>query len=126
MFERKLKDGPGGSIYGLEVCEFIGIDTSFIARAFEIRAIITPDKADDVIETKPKPSKYNKQKMVQSCEECGYCQRLLTDSLFDTHHVRHQSSADKNGMINGIYKDSVSNLKVLCNQCYRVEHSLCS
>ena len=32
VFERKLKDGPGGSIYGLEVCDFIGMDTEFIAR----------------------------------------------------------------------------------------------
>ena len=27
IFERKLKDGPGGSIYGLEVCEYLNMDT---------------------------------------------------------------------------------------------------
>ena len=123
VFERKLKDGPGGSIYGLEVCEFIGMDTSFIARAFQIRTKITPDKADDVIREKPKPSKYNRQKMIQSCEECGYCPRLPTDSPLDTHHVRHQSSADENGMINGVHKDSLFNLKVLCKTCHKAEHS---
>jgi DNA mismatch repair ATPase MutS len=37
VFERKLKDGPGGSIYGLEVCEFLGMDTKFIVRAFQVR-----------------------------------------------------------------------------------------
>ena len=122
VFERKLKDGPGGSIYGLEVCEFLGMDTKFIARAFQIRAIIVPEKNDDIITPKPKPSKYNKQKMIQSCEECGYCPRLPTDSSLDTHHIRHQSSADENGMINGVHKDSLSNLKVMCKLCHHKEH----
>ena len=122
VFERKLKDGPGGSIYGLEVCEFIGMDTEFIARAFQVRAKITPDKADDVIKAKPRPSKYNKQKIIQCCEECGYCKRLPTDSPLDTHHVKHQSHADENGMINGVHKDSLSNLRVLCKLCHHKEH----
>ena len=122
VFERKLKDGPGGSIYGLEVCEFIGMDTKFIARAFQVRAKITPEKNDSTLTPKPKPSKYNKQKMVQCCEVCGYSPRLPTDSPLDTHHVKHQSFADENGMINGVHKDSLSNLKVLCKKCHKAEH----
>ena len=122
LFERKLKDGPGGSIYGLEVCEFIGMDTKFIARAFQVRSVIIPEKNDNTITPKPKPSKYNKQKMVQSCEECGYSPRLPTDSLLDTHHVKHQSSANENGMISGVHKDALSNLRVLCKQCHRAKH----
>ena len=54
VFERKLKNGPGGSIYGLEVCEFIGMDTEFISRAFQVRVIITPEKNDNTITPKPK------------------------------------------------------------------------
>ena len=62
VFERKLKNGPGGSIYGLEVCEFLGMDTEFLARAFQIRDMVTPDKADVIIRPKPRPSKYNCKK----------------------------------------------------------------
>lgn len=121
VFERKLKDGPGGSIYGLEVCEFLGMDPEFIARAFQIRRMITPDKAEQ-FPSIPKPSKYNSKKMVQHCEMCGYYPKLPTDSPLDTHHVIHRSSADLNGMINGIHKNALSNLRVLCKQCHTREH----
>lgn len=122
VFERKLREGPGGSIYGLEVCEFLGMDTAFISRAFQLRAMITPDKTDYVIKAKPKPSKYNSKKMVQCCEVCGYYPRLSTDSPLDTHHVMHQSSANKNSMINGVNKDALSNLRILCKECHKAEH----
>ena len=123
VFERKLKSGPGGSIYGLEVCEFLGMDTKFIARAFQIRAIITPDKADDVIKVKPRPSKYNKQKMIQCCEICRWRPRLSTDSPLDTHHIKHQSAADENGMIDGVFVNALSNLRALCKTCHKAEHT---
>ena len=123
VFERKLRDGPGGSIYGLEVCEFIGMNTEFIARAFQIRAIITPDKADDVIKAKPKPSKYNNKKMVQQCEECGYCPRLPTDSPLDTHHIKYKSFAEENKMIDGVSVNALSNLRILCKTCHKAEHA---
>jgi DNA mismatch repair protein MutS len=122
VFERKLRGGPGGSIYGLEVCELLGMDTEFIARAFQVRAMITPDKADKATTAKPKPSRYNNKKVVRKCESCGYSPRLPTDSPLDTHHVRHQALADKNGMINGVHKDALSNLTVLCKQCHSREH----
>lgn len=123
VFERKLRDGPGGSVYGLEVCEFIGMDTSFIARAFQIRACITPEKNDNTIMPKPKPSKYNNKKMVQQCEECGYSPRLPTDSALDTHHVKHKSAADKNEMVDGVSVNALSNLRVLCKTCHKAEHA---
>ena len=123
VFERQLRDGPGGSIYGLEVCEFLGMDTKFIARAFQVRSLIIPDKNDNTITPKPKPSKYNKQKMVQHCEVCGYCPRLPTDSPLDTHHIKHQFAADEDGMIDGVHKNSLFNLKVLCKGCHKAKHS---
>ena len=122
VFERKLRDGPGGSIYGLEVCSFLNMDTEFIARAFQVRAMITPDKADKATMAKPTPSRYNSKKMVHKCESCGYSPRLPTDSPLDTHHIKHQSFADENGMIDGVHKDALSNLMVLCKRCHAKEH----
>lgn len=123
VFERKLNPGPGGSIYGLEVCEFLGMDTKFIARAFQLRAMITPEKADKATAAKPKPSRYNSKKMVQCCENCGYSPRLPTDSALDSHHVKHQSLADENSMINGVHKDALCNLRILCKRCHKAEHA---
>ena len=36
VFDRKLKDGPGDSIYGLEVCRSLDLDSDFLKLANEI------------------------------------------------------------------------------------------
>ncbi len=121
-FERKLKDGPGGSIYGLEVCEYLDMDTKFLARAFQIRDKITPDK-EEKRSSIIKVSKYNRNKIIKCCESCGYSPRLTTDQPLHTHHIRERHLADENGMIDGVHMDSISNLAVLCERCHRQAHA---
>ena len=125
IFERKLKDGPGGSIYGLEVCEYLNMDTDFLARAFKLRTMITPDKTEkeDSPIGKIKFNKYNKNKVKEICEMCGYYPRLPTDLPLDVHHIKPQSVADENGMIDGKSIHAKSNLIVLCKQCHNSQHS---
>ena len=123
LFERKLKDGPGGSIYGLEVCEYLDMDTKFIARAFRIRDEVTPEK-DEKKSSIIKISKYNKNKIIRCCESCCYAPRLPTDQPLHTHHIKERHLADENGMINGVHMNSVSNLAVLCEKCHRQAHAL--
>ncbi len=84
--------------------------------------MITPDKADGAIKAKPMPSKYNAKKMVQQCENCGYFPRSPMDAPLHTHHVVHQVFADANGMVNGVHKNALSNLRVLCKECHTIEH----
>lgn len=122
MFERKLKEGPGGSIYGLEVCEYLDMDTKFLARAFQIRDKVTPEK-DEKRSCIIKVSKYNKNKIIRCCESCCYAPRLPTDQPLHTHHIKERHLADENGMINGVHMDSVSNLAVLCEKCHRQAHA---
>jgi DNA mismatch repair protein MutS len=124
LFERKLKDGPGGSIYGLEVCEHLNMDTEFIARAFQIRNMITPDKAEKSLSLPGRnANRYNKNKIKIVCECCGYSPKLPTDMPLHTHHIKEQHMADQNGMINGIHKNALSNLMVLCKQCHDKKHN---
>ncbi len=122
QFERKLKEGPGGSVYGLEVCEHLNMDSKFLARAFKIREMITPEKTEERSKI-IKVSKYNRNKIIKKCESCGYSPRLPTDQPLHTHHVRERHLADENGMIDGVHVDSVSNLAVLCEQCHRRAHA---
>ena len=123
-FERKINDGPGGSIYGLEVCEYLDMDTQFVARAFEIRDSIAPDKTEELVGlAQLKLSPYNKNKIKIKCESCGYRPRSLTDQPLHTHHRKEQHSADSDGMIDGIHKNAASNLAVLCVQCHGKTHS---
>ena len=51
------------------------------------------------------------QKLVECCEVCGYCPRLPSDSLLDTHHIKCQSVAGDNDTVDGVLKGSVSNLR---------------
>jgi DNA mismatch repair protein MutS len=120
-FERKLMEGPGGSVYGLEVCEYLDMDADFLSRAFQIRDKVTPEK-DEARSTIIKVSKYNRNKIIRSCESCGYAPRLPTDQPLHTHHIKERHLADANGMIDGVHADSVSNLAVLCEQCHRRAH----
>ena len=121
-FERKLMEGPGGSVYGLEVCEYLDMDADFMARAFQIRDKVTPEK-DESRSNIIKVSKYNRNKIIKSCESCGYAPRLPTDQPLHTHHVKERHLADANGMIDGVHVDSVSNLSVLCERCHRQTHT---
>ncbi len=120
-FVRKLRDGPGGSVYGLEVCEYLDMDADFLARAFQIRDKVTPEK-EETRSTIIKVSKYNRNKIMKSCESCGYAPRIQTDQPLHTHHIKEQHLADENGMIDGVHMDSVSNLAVLCERCHMNAH----
>lgn len=124
-FERKLNDGPGGSIYGLEVCEYLNMDTKFLARAFQIRDEIAPDKTENLACSlaKLKLSPYNKNKIKVKCESCGYRPRSVNDQPLHTHHIKEQHLADSEGMISGIHKNAASNLQILCYQCHNKEHN---
>ena len=37
IYDRKLRDGPGESMYGLEVCKSLHLPTDFLQRAHDIR-----------------------------------------------------------------------------------------
>ena len=55
---------------------------------------------------------------------CGYYPRLSTDLPLDVHHIKPQSVADENGMINGVNIHAKSNLIVLCKQCHNKQHAI--
>lgn len=121
IFERKLKDGPGDSIYGLEVCQFLNMDKGFLARAFQIRKMITPIKTEP--SSSIKLSRYNKTKSINNCEICNYSPKVETDMPLDVHHIKEQSIANCNGTIGNIHKDAKCNLVALCKQCHNKVHN---
>ncbi len=123
IFERRLKDGPGNSVYGLEVCRFLDMDTNFLARAFEVRKLVVADKTEKTGVSALKLSRYNKKKSVLSCEMCGYSPKTKMDMPIDVHHIEEQHLADENGMINGAHKHAKANLVALCKTCHISTHS---
>jgi DNA mismatch repair protein MutS len=113
IYNRKLEDGPGNSMYGLEVCKSLSLPEDFIAKAYEIRQKYNPLE-NSLLSLKT--SHFNSKKMMSLCEKCGMT--LGTE----VHHLQHQSEA-KNGFISGkdgeiMHIHSLANLVTLCDKCH--------
>ena len=114
---RKLKDGSGDSLYGLEIAKSMGMNNSFVKNAFLIRA--TLEKRN--VELLPtKKSRYNANLYIDECYQCG---KTLEDENLHTHHIVHQQDANEKGIVKEKYhKNRIFNLKVLCSSCHVKEH----
>jgi len=110
VYNRKLLDGPGVSMYGLEVCKSLHLPDDFLELAHSIRKERIWDKS---ILTK-KTSKYNNKKLKGKCELCGA-------KGVDIHHLFPQNMADKTGHIGHMHKNHKSNLANICKKCHAIE-----
>ena len=114
VYDRKLKDGPGDSMYGLEVCKSLHLPDVFLERAHKIRMKYNKTKRGVLGEKK---SNYNKKKLVIMCEMCR------EEKASDTHHLRHQKDANKkNSYIDNFHKNHTANLMSLCEACHHKIH----
>lgn len=107
IYERKLKDGPGSSLYGLEVSKSLLECPELIEKAYEIRnKLIGNDK-------KIKKSVYNSKKIIDKCQICNSTKQLEVD------HVIGQCTTDDNGFLDDSrHKNHISNLCILCHDCH--------
>uniref|UniRef100_A0A6C0KGI2 DNA mismatch repair proteins mutS family domain-containing protein n=1 Tax=viral metagenome TaxID=1070528 RepID=A0A6C0KGI2_9ZZZZ len=111
-YDRKLCDGPGDSIYGLEVCKSLRMPEHFLSQAYNIRLKLLP-KTDSILNNKT--SKYNSLKIKGNCEVCG-------KEGIDVHHLQFQKNADKDGYIKTFNKDHKANLINICKKCHNEIH----
>ena len=107
---RKLQDGPGNAIYGLEVCRALHMPIPFTERAGEIRSLIMNGRSD----TDLSASRYNSKKVLGKCELCDR-------PAVDTHHLQHQEGA-VSGHVKGGRMNHVANLVGLCKECHQALH----
>ena len=118
IYDRKLKDGPGNSMYGLEVCKSLSLPENFLNKANEIRRKYYPEQ-DSILSLKT--SHFNSKKLVGLCEKCG--KNMGTE----IHHLHHQKEANENGIINNgesiFHKNIAANLLTLCENCHRLIHN---
>lgn len=108
IYNRKLKEGPGDTVYGLEVCKSLGLPKKFMNQANQIRNEAIGVN-DNIMSTKK--SRYNSKLYVDECGICG-------SSAQEVHHIKHQAAADKSGFINHTHKNKLGNLVGLCNKCH--------
>lgn len=112
IYDRKLKDGTGNNMYGLEVCKSLYLDEDFLEEAYGIREKYFHKKG----ELSYKPSIYNKNKIVGKCEMCN--DELATE----THHLVQQKNADERGFIGSFHKNHNANLASVCEKCHLKIH----
>jgi DNA mismatch repair protein MutS len=117
VYDRKLNDGPGNSMYGLEVCKSLNLPQDFLDNAYEIRMKYHPESRSLL---SLKTSRYNSKKIMGLCEKCD--KNMGTE----VHHLQHQRNADESGFITTsdtiFHKNNLANLMTLCEKCHNEEH----
>jgi len=103
---RKLRDGPGDAMYGIEVARHILGIPDVTNRAMELR------NQDSFL----KKSRYNKRLVMTECHVCK-----STDNLH-THHIKHQKEFSKGYKTQRKQMNDIHNLVCLCIQCHERVH----
>jgi DNA mismatch repair protein MutS len=116
VYDRILKEGPGSSLYGLEVCKSMDMDSAFIHLAGLIRHELLNGTTSLLQSNK---SRYNATVICDSCEICKSRDRV------ETHHIRFQkdASAQTNMIDNHFHKNAQFNLVPLCSKCHDNLHN---
>jgi len=102
IYNRDLALGAGSSLYGLEVCYGLDMDSEFLDLATKCRK---------------KVSRYNSQIEVRACEICKSTTNL------ETHHIKEQVLAKEGFVENGLKTHSSANLVILCDFCHNDHHN---
>lgn len=115
IYDRKLKEGNGSSLYGLEVCKSLDLEQDFLEIANSVRqGILKISK--NIVSEQSNGNKYNKNVYMDECQVCG-------QKASEVHHINEQKDADEDGYIDGkFHKNSKFNLVCLCEECHNSVH----
>jgi DNA mismatch repair protein MutS len=116
VYDRRLKEGSGESMYGLEVCKSLSLPDDFLQRAHDIRMRYNPECRNILaLET----SQYNAKKIVG-----GLCELCIMSKANEVHHLQPQKKArkDKNDYIGTFHKNHLANLVNICEDCHQKIH----
>lgn len=119
QYGRKLVDGSGSTMYGLDVARHIIDDHEFIRVASETQKFLL-NLEDNILN--PKTSSYNADVYVHECAICGKTEKEVGKGNLDVHHINMQSCANEKGMIGHIHKNVKANLVVLCEEHHNEVH----
>lgn len=119
IYDRKLMDGPGNRMYGLEVCKSLHLPEEFLEQAYTIRTKYFPETKGELSHS---ICKYNASKIKGKCEICN---KELGDEI---HHLNQQKDADEDGFIvqedgGVVHKNHPANLMSVCEECHDNYHA---
>ena len=120
VYDRKLREGSGESMYGLEVCKSLNLPDSFLERAHDIRMKYNPTSKNILSNTS---SHFNSKKIITDCEICK------KHKASEVHHLQHQKNASpennnhiKNKNKQNFHKNHLANLINICENCHNEIH----
>jgi DNA mismatch repair protein MutS len=121
VYDRKLRDGSGDNMYGLEVCKSLNLPDEFLKSAYNIRIKYNPCEGSILSK---KTSHFNSQKIINMCEQCKI------NPAKEVHHLQYQKDASSNGIILNdtqegsmiFHKNKLANLMSLCESCHDKIH----
>jgi len=114
IYERKLKEGQGSNIYGIDVCKSLDMPLNFMKNAELIKKEIMGLNTT-IINTKT--SNYNSSVFIDICEVCK------KNKSRETHHINYQVNADEYGKFDNFNKNIQHNLISICDECHKKEHN---
>ena len=109
IFNRTIQDGNGDSLYGIHVARCMLRCPEIHNLTMQASNQIQGNKTHIVSNKK---SKYNKNVLLDECEECGSFKDL------HTHHIIEQKHFEKGNK----NKNVKTNLQVLCRTCHEKHH----
>lgn len=109
VYDRKLKEGSGPRMYGLEVCKSLYLDEEFLELAHSIREKYFPNSRGELSNN---TTIYNSNKIRGICEICN------KEIAKETHHLSPQKDADLDGFIGSFHKNHSANLASVCDACH--------
>lgn len=112
VYDRKLEEGNGPTIYGLEVCKAMDLDQGFLSLANSLRKKIIHQE-EKVVDTHT--SQYNSNLFM---DMCGICNKKANE----THHIKEQHLFNENKMLDHLPQNNLSNLVPLCEECHLNVH----
>jgi DNA mismatch repair protein MutS len=117
VYDRKIKDGPGDNMYGLEVCKSLNLPKEFLELANNIRMKYHPE-SNSILDIKK--STYNSGFLKGICEKCN---KKMGEEI---HHLQYQMDANDNNIIyteNSVFnKNHPANLLNICKKCHDEIH----
>ena len=116
IYDRKIKDGIGNRMYGLEVCKSLYLPDHIIEYAYQIRNKYSSFENGSLSHTIA--TKYNNRKIRGICEKCH---KKMGEEI---HHLQPQKDTDIDGYLNGewVHKNHPANLISLCSTCHNEIH----
>jgi len=114
IYERKLREGQGSNIYGIDVCKSLDMPLNFMKNAEMIKKEVLGLNTT-IINTKT--SNYNSSIYMDICEVCK------KNKANETHHINYQMDADANGKFDNFNKNIQHNLITICDECHKNEHN---